>query len=78
MCFCEDRGLLPAAIDKVLTEPAIGLTKWESLRYLFRAIDRGDPSHGIDGYNGGLFAYDPVLDHLVVPDSAIEQIRRWV
>jgi len=76
VCFCEDRGLLPAGtIDKVLDQPAIGLTKWDSLRFLFRAIDKGDPPHGIDGYNGGLFAYDPQLDGLVIPDLALDQIR---
>jgi methylase of polypeptide subunit release factors len=71
--FCEDRGLLPESTlkdafthrDKYNPRPV-----WENFKSLFRFIDEGherDPK--IPRYNGGLFAVDPVVDSLVVPDG---------
>ena len=36
---------------------------------LFRAIDEGNAGLNIPSYNGGLFALDPALDALQVPDE---------
>jgi hypothetical protein len=42
---------------------------WLKFRGLFRAIDEGNVGLNIPAYNGGLFALDPVLDALQVPDE---------
>ena len=41
---------------------------WENFRGLFRAINTGNTALNIPAYNGGLFADDPDLDRLTVPD----------
>jgi hypothetical protein len=78
ICFCEDTGLLPA---KVLTralsaksEGFVQVSRWEQLRGLFAAVDRGYPPLQINGYNGGLFAPDPDLDGLRVADEGLNGI----
>ena len=42
---------------------------WENFRGMFRAINVGNEALDIRKYNGGLFADDPVLDGLKVPDE---------
>ncbi|MBK9325437.1 MAG: N-6 DNA methylase [Hydrogenophilales bacterium] len=73
VAFAEDRGLLPPKTlaqawshrDHYNPRPV-----WQNFQGLFRAIDKGNPQLGIPAYNGGLFAIDPLLDALVVPDDA--------
>lgn len=73
VAFAEDRGLLPPKSlaqawrhrDHYNPRPV-----WQNFQGLFRSIDKGNPQLGIPAYNGGLFATDPVLDALVVPDDA--------
>lgn len=60
------------------------------LRELFRVVDRGEPSMGMPPYNGGLFAGDPLLDRVLLPDSVLIPLvdglsrrgapgeRRWI
>ena len=70
--FCEDRGLLPAeTITRAYqhADPYNPRPIWENFRGLFRAVDRGDARLNIPAYNGGLFADDPTLDALAVPDA---------
>ncbi|MDP2825778.1 MAG: TaqI-like C-terminal specificity domain-containing protein [Sulfuritalea sp.] len=73
IAFAEDRGLLPS---KSLTQawshrdPYHPRPVWDNFQALFRAIDKGNPALSIPAYNGGLFASDPVLDALAVPDDA--------
>jgi SAM-dependent methyltransferase len=70
--FCEDRGLLPAeTIHKAYqhNDPYNPRPVWENFRGLFRAVNLGNSSLDIPAYNGGLFAADPDLDQLVVPDE---------
>ena len=73
IAFAEDRGLLP---PKSLAQawghrdPYNPRPVWENFKGLFLAIDKGNPHLGIPAYNGGLFATDPVLDALAVPDDA--------
>ncbi len=70
--FSEDRGLLPEETLKRAFEhrdPYNPRPIWENFRGLFRHIDEGDEALGIPAYNGGLFAADWELDHLVVPDD---------
>lgn len=73
VAFAEDRGLLPS---KSLTQawshrdPYHPRPVWDNFQALFRAIDKGNPALSIPAYNGGLFAPDPLLDALAVPDDA--------
>ena len=70
--FCEDRGLLPAESLKRAfqhRDPYDPKPLWQNFRGLFRAIDEGNAGLNIPAYNGGLFASDPALDALQVPDQ---------
>lgn len=79
VAFAEDRGLLPenTLADAYRTRnPYNPQPVWDNFRGLFRAIDLGSADLGIPRYNGGLFAPDPVVDALSVPDAACEHFRR--
>lgn len=70
--FCEDRGLLPAETVRrafAHSDPYNPKPIWDNFRGLFRSVDVGNPSLKIPAYNGGLFAHDPGLDGLQVPDD---------
>jgi SAM-dependent methyltransferase len=72
IAFAEDRGLLPPeTLLKAYRHhnPYNPSPKWETFKGLFRAIDRGSGDLNIPGYNGGLFARDPGLDRIAVPDE---------
>jgi hypothetical protein len=72
IAFCEDRSLLPEntipTALKVSGFHAATNPKWENFKNLFRFIDVGNPAHGIEKYNGGLFAKHDV-DDLDLPDE---------
>jgi hypothetical protein len=70
--FSEDRGLLPPETVKQAfkhSDPYNPRPIWDNFRGLFRAINEGSQRLNIPQYNGGLFADDPLLDSLVVPDD---------
>ena len=70
--FCEDRGLLPSdTIHRAYhhSDPYNRRPIWENFQGLFRAVNKGNLDLKIPAYNGGLFAEDPALDALAVPDS---------
>ncbi len=80
--FCEDMGQALAFPPKLLQEfltnrsndpyfDENGTTIWGEMIGLFRAMDKGKMFGGrkINPYNGGLFAEDPNLDRLYVPNS---------
>ena len=70
--FCEDRGLLPAeSLRRAFThsDPYNPKPIWENFRGLFRAVDVGNAGLQIPAYNGGLFASDPGIEGLKVPDD---------
>jgi hypothetical protein len=76
--FCEDRGLLPAESLKRAFEhrdPYNPHPLWLNFRGLFRAIDGGNAGLNIPAYNGGLFALDPALDALQVPDEVCAHFK---
>jgi hypothetical protein len=77
IAFAEDTVLLPndslrnaVAFADPYGEPK---PKWEYLKRLFDAVDCGNPRLKIPPYNGGLFATDPQLDALAIPDHICEQ-----
>lgn len=71
IAFCEDRDLLP---DKLIESTWSNIPKlrrvinprWRNFLDVFAAINEGDPSDPYlkDGYNGGLFAKDELVDDL--------------
>lgn len=76
--FAEDSILLPPDTlrDVIEKEDAWeDSSKWERVRRLFAAIDKGRPKAGIDAYNGGLFAGDEALDALDLPDPLVARFR---
>ena len=76
--FCEDRALLPPETVRGAFEHADPYNPrpiWENFRGLFRSVDQGNPALKIPAYNGGLFAHDPGLDSLTVPDDICALFR---
>jgi len=70
--FCEDRNLLPPETVRhafTHSDPYNPKPVWENFRGLFRSVDEGNAGLKIPAYNGGLFAHDPGLDTLQVPDD---------
>ncbi|MBO6036373.1 MAG: N-6 DNA methylase, partial [Acetobacter sp.] len=83
--FCEDTaGLLPHnTVEKTyeLGQASFSSSEckiWEQFRGLFVAIDKGNTrvKPPINAYNGGLFAYDEILDkQLIIRDEIFEDIK---
>ncbi|MGL4461188.1 MAG: Eco57I restriction-modification methylase domain-containing protein [Planctomycetia bacterium] len=79
IAFCEDRGLLPRDIVARAYEQANPFDPrpiWHNFIGLFRAVDAGSPALNVSKYNGGLFAEDPFLNSLNVPDAVCEGFRK--
>jgi len=81
--FCEDTAnLLPKEI--LLETYKLGIRSrarsdekvWPEIKNLFMDIDEGrsDIEPAINGYNGGLFKSDEVLDNLVIKDDAWQEV----
>jgi methylase of polypeptide subunit release factors len=76
--FCEDRKLIPEETVKHAFEhsdPYNPKPIWENFLGLFRSVDVGNAGLKIPAYNGGLFARDPGLDTLQVPDDVCALFR---
>jgi len=79
IAFCEDRSLLPAEIiAKAYSHADLFQPRpiWHNFLGLFRSINQGNPALKISKFNGGLFAEDPFLDQLVVPDTVCEAFKK--
>ena len=80
ICFCEDLGLLPpetlhSAIERGKSSFVPDETEiWNQMRGVFKSIDKGNPEHNINAYNGGLFKYDEALDGLTIKNEFFEDI----
>lgn len=77
-CFAEDRGLLPEkTVARVLRdgeESSFG-SLWSTFRSFFEAIDQGSTKLGIaNGFNGGLYAKDDLLDSMKIGDAALRDL----
>lgn len=83
VCFAEDHDLLPDHILKSRLTDNLRMVEQpqlENLRELFRGIDQGwkmGKSGDIPAYNGGLFAFDPLLDRdlRLTEDVAVWALR---
>lgn len=82
IAFAEDRKLLPENTIRDAVEysdPYFPRPKWDRVRKLFEYVDKGDapkPPYRIPPYNGGLFAVDPLIDSLDLPDHLVEQFAK--
>ncbi len=84
VAFAGGTGLLP---PKLLKRAATSRNDfqpvpiWTNFLSLFQAVDvGGGPPLNINGYNGGLFARDAVLDAIVLPDplaTDIAELGDW-
>ncbi|HMK89999.1 MAG TPA: N-6 DNA methylase [Methylocystis sp.] len=77
IAFAQRTDLLP---DRLL-ERAVKATSefdpkpiWSNFRVLFRWVDLGHYDKAIPPYNGGLFAADPAIEALALPDSLATEI----
>lgn len=78
-CFAEDRGLLPddtlQRVIKAADNSTFGGSLWSTFKAFFEAIDVGSTKLEIpEGYNGGLFAPDAVLNALKVSDEPLRKV----
>ena len=76
IAFAEDKGLLPPrslALAIEHRDPFFPRSRWEQVRKLFEWVDQGAPPNDIPRYNGGLFAADPLIDGLDLPDHLVER-----
>jgi hypothetical protein len=76
IAFAEDKGLLPPrslALAVEHRDPFFPRSPWEQVRKLFEWVDKGAPPSDIPRYNGGLFAADPLIDGLNLPDHIVAQ-----
>ncbi|TAE03897.1 MAG: restriction endonuclease subunit M, partial [Bacteroidetes bacterium] len=87
MCFAEDKGLLPANLIKTIIAEFENLKELENYVPLydrfkahFRYIDQGfkNKYYDIYAYNGGLFAFDEVLDAIKISDEVLESRSQWI
>lgn len=77
IAFAEDNGLLTKNTFKTYTQNDALRSSWDNLKALFQAIDKGsrDNPQTIPPYNGGLFAPNPTLENLDIPDALIQQFH---
>ncbi len=82
VCFCEDKGLLPARIFRGTLEQARNVIieladkNWVFIQALFKAINDGKPEHDINKFDGGLFSPDDGLDSLKLNDAVFEELAK--
>jgi hypothetical protein len=83
IAFAQRTDLLP---DRLLERAAqtrnefVPQPLWSNFTALFHAVDRGDTRLQVWPYNGGLFAADPVVDSIVLPDnlaSEVAELGKW-
>jgi type I restriction-modification system DNA methylase subunit len=75
--FAEDRGLLSANTIKEIrqefsNQKFTSYSLYDIYKFYFDAINVGNEKLNIPKYNGGLFAYDELLDSLRIDDSVLD------
>ncbi len=78
-CFAEDRGLLPdnivARVIEYSDRSPYSESLFDSFKNFFSAINSGSEKLGIpQGYNGGLFASDALIDSLKISDGPLREL----
>jgi type I restriction-modification system DNA methylase subunit len=79
IAFAEDTGLLPPkTLGKAYehNDPYHPQPIWQTFLALFRSIDEGNAALKIPRYNGGLFAPEPTISALAIPDHICKGFKR--
>ena len=79
IAFAEDTKLLPAnSLEQAFehADPYNPRPVWQNFLGLFRAVDVGNGDLKIPKYNGGLFAPDPAVDEITLPDEICEGFKK--
>ena len=77
IAFAERTDLLPDRLLEIALKAQNEFDPqpvWKNFQGLFRLVDRGDHDMSIPPYDGGLFAADPIVDALVLPDGLAKDI----
>lgn len=77
IAFAEDKSLLKKGTLKEAFEfrnPFSPQPAWLNFKGLFEAIDKGSEKLNIPGYNGGLFATNPLIDSIELSDEICGQL----
>jgi hypothetical protein len=83
VAFAQRTDLLPARLLERAARAGnefAPVPLWTNFVTLFRAVDRGDERLNVWPYNGGLFAPDPILDPVMLPDwlaGEVAQLGQW-
>ena len=83
IAFAQRTDLLPDRLLERASEAGNAFLPqplWMNFSALFRAVDKGDPRLNVWPYNGGLFADDPVVDKIVLPDALagdVAKLGQW-
>ena len=77
IAFAQRTALLP---DKLLERASKASNEfrpvpiWQNFLGLFHGVDKGDERLNIWPYNGGLFAHDPRVDGIELPDNLVKDL----
>jgi len=80
--FCEDISLIPPyTVQKIrdISKESFDMsntTVWRQLKGLFQSINKGNPPHNINKFNGGLFETDKIIDELLMEDDVLLDILK--
>jgi hypothetical protein len=76
IAFAQRTALLPDKLLKLATEKSKFRPEpiWRNFQGLFRGVDEGNPDLNIWPYNGGLFALDPAVDAIELPDEMAKNL----
>jgi hypothetical protein len=79
IAFAERTALLPDKLLERATKAANEFRPepiWRNFLGLFHGVDKGDARLNIWPYNGGLFAHDPAVDAIELPDDLTRNLAR--
>lgn len=79
IAFAQRTALLPDRLLERATKAANEFRPepiWRNFLGLFRGVDKGDDRLNIWPYNGGLFAHDPSVDAVELPDELTRSLAK--
>lgn len=78
IAFAQRTGLIsqPVLEQAEKTQAFIPVSKWTNFKGLFHFCNVGNFDRDIEAFNGGLFAPDPVIDRIEVPDDLVTGLAK--
>lgn len=78
IAFAQRTGLIsqPVLEQAEKTQAFIPVSKWTNFKGLFHFCNVGNFDRDIEAFNGGLFAADPILDRIEVPDDLVTDLAK--